>query len=587
MRPDGRAEQVVRAERDRRPSRAGPRRSRRAASGRRRSPARLPHRAASCARRSAPGAPVDGAHVDDAWQAEARASCRAGDAVLAGAGLGDDALRAEPLRQQRLADRVVDLVRAGVREVLALQPDVGAPAPRQRMRIASAASAGRPRCAARRRSSARKSWIRRQRAHALLEPVERGHERLGYVAPAERAEAAALRRETGRAVRLREQRLAVRFSPSVLIASLLLVTAGNAAHAPPRRRTNSRIRAGSLTPRRALHAARLTSTPNGRTDADRLARHSPASARRPARPARRARGAAPRPVGHLARAALRALEQQRAAAAVRLPRARRARSTGSTGDPGWQHQASRGPQRPSARGPARTRGDRGIDQLPATDAGTRRRLDRRAARRRRARRSAPRRDVARRRGMKHEPDRVCTRARPRPRRLGVAQAADLDPEVSHDGPAQRQRMATRLEQLANGARGIRPPHQRRADERHGDSPSAATRAASSGVRCRSRRRAGHAAAAGRATRRSRSAIDLQRLQVAAVDADQHLFVAPMASRAAVRAPPRGRRRRRPRAARTGRSSAAQSSIADQRLARSMRTMSSTPHAPAARASQTW
>jgi hypothetical protein len=44
----------------------------------------------------------------------------------AGAGLGDDPRLAHALGQQRLADRVVDLVRAGVVEVLALEPDLAA-----------------------------------------------------------------------------------------------------------------------------------------------------------------------------------------------------------------------------------------------------------------------------------------------------------------------------------------------------------------------------------------------------------------------------------------------------------------------------
>ena len=64
---------------------------------------------------------VLGAHVDDARQPEQRAGGRGRDAVLAGAGLGDDPGLAEPARQQRLAERVVDLVGAGVGEVLALQ----------------------------------------------------------------------------------------------------------------------------------------------------------------------------------------------------------------------------------------------------------------------------------------------------------------------------------------------------------------------------------------------------------------------------------------------------------------------------------
>ena len=41
--------------------------------------------------------------------------------MLAGAGLGDDAGLAHPARQQRLTERVVELVRAGVVEILALE----------------------------------------------------------------------------------------------------------------------------------------------------------------------------------------------------------------------------------------------------------------------------------------------------------------------------------------------------------------------------------------------------------------------------------------------------------------------------------
>ena len=57
---------------------------------------------------------------------EARAHGGGGDAVLAGAGLGDDAALAHRARDQRLADGVVDLVRAGVVEVFALEKDLRA-----------------------------------------------------------------------------------------------------------------------------------------------------------------------------------------------------------------------------------------------------------------------------------------------------------------------------------------------------------------------------------------------------------------------------------------------------------------------------
>ncbi len=66
---------------------------------------------------------VGGAHVDHALQAQPRGHGGAGHAVLAGAGLGDDARLAHARGQQRLADGVVDLVRAGVVQVLALEQD--------------------------------------------------------------------------------------------------------------------------------------------------------------------------------------------------------------------------------------------------------------------------------------------------------------------------------------------------------------------------------------------------------------------------------------------------------------------------------
>jgi hypothetical protein len=67
---------------------------------------------------------VLGAHVDHAFHAVARRHRGGGDAVLAGAGLGDHARLAHAPRQQRLADAVVDLVRAGVVQVFALEVDL-------------------------------------------------------------------------------------------------------------------------------------------------------------------------------------------------------------------------------------------------------------------------------------------------------------------------------------------------------------------------------------------------------------------------------------------------------------------------------
>jgi len=63
------------------------------------------------------------AHVDDALLAEEGGHGGGGHAVLAGAGLGDHPRLAHPPGQQVLAEGVVELVGAGVEQVLALQPE--------------------------------------------------------------------------------------------------------------------------------------------------------------------------------------------------------------------------------------------------------------------------------------------------------------------------------------------------------------------------------------------------------------------------------------------------------------------------------
>ena len=69
---------------------------------------------------------VDGPHVDVARHAEEGGDRGRGDAVHAGAGLGDQPPLAHAPGEERLSDGVVHLVGAGVVEVLALQEDSGA-----------------------------------------------------------------------------------------------------------------------------------------------------------------------------------------------------------------------------------------------------------------------------------------------------------------------------------------------------------------------------------------------------------------------------------------------------------------------------
>ena len=132
---------------------------------------------------------VDLAHVDDAGQAQPGGGGGARNAVLPRAGLGDDALRAEALGEQRLADGVVDFVRAGMRKVFALEPDVGAPAGAQRGGVRQGGGAAHPGLEL--MVELRLEIFARQvTVDARLQPIERRHQGFGHVAPAECTESA-------------------------------------------------------------------------------------------------------------------------------------------------------------------------------------------------------------------------------------------------------------------------------------------------------------------------------------------------------------------------------------------------------------
>ncbi len=134
---------------------------------------------------------VDLPHVHLAVEAEQRGGGGGGDAVLARARLGDDALLAHAHGEERLAEHVVDLVRAGVAEVLALQVDPGAP--RVTRQPLGEVQRRRPAGIARQElgEAAAKARVAPGRAEGALELDERAHERLGDEAAPEAAEVAA------------------------------------------------------------------------------------------------------------------------------------------------------------------------------------------------------------------------------------------------------------------------------------------------------------------------------------------------------------------------------------------------------------
>ena len=145
---------------------------------------------------------VLGAHVDDAREVEQRTGRRGRHAVLAGAGLGDDPGLAEPPGEQSLAEGVVDLVRPGVGQVLALEvePEVrdarracavaretrrlvrGPPRPGDRH--GTGPSGGRRNAPAGRAARPRRRVVA-EGVVGGLELLERGHQRLRDVAATE------------------------------------------------------------------------------------------------------------------------------------------------------------------------------------------------------------------------------------------------------------------------------------------------------------------------------------------------------------------------------------------------------------------
>ena len=113
---------------------------------------------------------VLGAHVDDALEPEAGAHRRRRHPMLAGARLGDDPLLPEALREHRLTERVVQLVRAGVEQVLPLEVEAlagGEALGKRQGRRAARVLAAEP---VELRANAWSSWPRASRRRARRAP---------------------------------------------------------------------------------------------------------------------------------------------------------------------------------------------------------------------------------------------------------------------------------------------------------------------------------------------------------------------------------------------------------------------------------
>src|SRR5437667_355774 len=126
-----------------------------------------------------PPSPTNGWNSPIAVEAEQGGDGCGGDTVLPGAGLGDDAPPLHTLRQQPLPEHVVDLVRARMTEVLALEVD-----PRAAAVLGEPGGfvqGRRPACvvARERREPRVEPGVTLRRRVRALQLDERAHERLG------------------------------------------------------------------------------------------------------------------------------------------------------------------------------------------------------------------------------------------------------------------------------------------------------------------------------------------------------------------------------------------------------------------------
>ena len=383
---------------------------------------------------------VDRAHVHRARQADARAG-RGASRRRAGRRRSRRRCACAPrrLREQRLAERVVDLVRAGVREVLALEPDLRAPALR-RAAARGVSAVGRPDPVAQLRGRARrwKSGVAQVAPHALPRAAR-------APAPASRARSGRRTGRSGRArpgsrpaSRSRQQSLA--FGPRSMRSCFDLL----------QRRARGRDECLDL--RRILDAAAAISTPLRHVDAEGPhARGSPSptlSGVEPAgedQPRRAARGRAPAPSRRLRRCRCAALRTAARAGRPQPAGARPARSTGSARQRLRQRAARRSPRRRSAASRARTLAAiSSTMRLRADGASPRRSMTRAARRPRKLARRAPASPAA---ATARTRSRSRRRPRPAPRLhgLGARHAADLDEHRS----------------CAVGARAARPAREHR------------------------------------------------------------------------------------------------------------------------------